>query len=70
MSEHIIKGADWAICHNGDSLFKGAEEIVRCRDCEFAAYEGTECMRVYEWDDSLWFPVEPDGFCACGRRDS
>lgn len=40
------------------------KEIVRCKDCEFAAYERKECMRVDEWDDSLWFPIEPEGFCA------
>ena len=44
------------------------KELVRCRDCEFGAYDGNECMRVDEWDDSFWFPVEPDGFCAWAKR--
>ena len=44
--------------------------IVRCRDCEFGAYAGNECMRIDEWDESFWFPVEPGGFCAWGERRS
>ena len=46
------------------------EEIVRCKDCEYSAYDGNECARIDEWDASLWFPVEPDGFCAWGKRSA
>ena len=47
----------------------GFVQVVRCKDCEFAAYDGKECMRINEWDDSLWFPVDPEGFCAWGERN-
>lgn len=83
MSEHIVETfgivQEFADLH-GDMntplyqaimdvmLSRQREEIVRCKDCEFAAYECKECMRVDEWDDSLWFPVEPDGFCAWGEK--
>lgn len=64
MSEYIIKTADWAIDYKGESLFKDCEEIVRCRDCVFHNnHYGDECERVY--DD---FDVNPDGFCAWGKR--
>ena len=39
MSEYIIKAAEWAIDYNGNSLFKNAEEIVRCRDCKWFTSE-------------------------------
>lgn len=67
MSEYIIKGADWAICHNGDSLFKDAEEIVRCKNCKFGVYGGKYCAEgcADSWE---WRNVEPNGFCAWGER--
>ena len=56
------------------------EEIVRCRDCEFAfEFEGGEgwpgkldCTHFSPWDyyedkPGHW-PVEPDGFCSWGER--
>lgn len=63
MSEYIIKADEWAIDYNGDSLFKNAEEIVRCKDC-------------VRWrDDCEWnrFFNDPDldsplGYCAWGER--
>ena len=58
------------------------EEIVRCRDCEFAfEFEDGEgwpgkldCARFSPWDyyedkPGHW-PVEPDGFCAWGELDT
>lgn len=69
MTEFIIKAADWAIDYNGESLFKGCEEIVRCRDCvDFDRWDYTDgttrnvCAR-FEFVD-----VTPDGFCAWGER--
>lgn len=73
MSEYIVRmppDMPSEIKAELNAWYVESEPIVRCRDCEFAAYEGTECMRVDEWDGSLWFPVEPGGFCAWGRRDS
>lgn len=58
MSEHIF----W----QDDSGLYMREEIVRCRDCEFEM--NRECSRIDEWHDELWFPVEPDGFCAWAER--
>lgn len=53
-------------------------EIVRCRDCEFAAEYTTGALRcigylVEPWDyyedkPSEGVKVEPDGFCAWGVR--
>lgn len=41
------------------------EEIVRCRDCIWHDREDGDCARCAEEG----FPsVEPDGFCAWGRR--
>lgn len=44
-------------------------QVVRCKDCKFAVYEGESCMRIDELDNSLGFPVKPDGFCAWGELD-
>lgn len=63
MSEYIIKAADWAIDYKGESLFKGCEEIVRCRDCRFSLAHGNGCGRNQDIYD-----VEPDGFCKWGER--
>ena len=59
MSEYIIKAADWAIDYKGESLFKGCEEIVRCRECKF---------KDEPWNCAAPYYVEPDGFCAWGER--
>lgn len=40
--------------------------VVRCRDCEFEM--NGYCSRPDEWNDDLWFPIEPDGFCAWGEK--
>lgn len=73
MSEYVIdmsnssyQSTSGLLCADVSQL---REEIIRCRNCEFAAYEGTECMRVDEWDSSLWFPVEPNGFCKWGEKN-
>lgn len=75
MSEYIVDFGETSSAFVGLAMAEvrahGAElcePIVRCKDCEFAAYEGKECMRIDEWDGSMWFPVEPDGFCAWGER--
>lgn len=36
------------------------EEIVRCRDCEYANYD--ECP--------MYDKQQPDGFCAWGEREN
>lgn len=43
------------------------EEIVRCGDCEFGVDGGKYCAEgcADSWD---WRNVEPDGFCAWGKR--
>ena len=58
------------------------EEVVRCRDCKnaFRLDEGWaidfpckfNCIRYSQWDyyddeQGMWL-VEPDGFCAWGRK--
>lgn len=71
MSEYIVrmpKDMPYEIKAELNAWYVNSEPIVRCKDCVFAAYEGKECMSVDEWDGSLWFPVEPDGFCAWGER--
>lgn len=42
-----------------------SERLVRCRDCEhFGLYE-SYCYRLGEYRE---FKVDPDGFCAWGKR--
>jgi hypothetical protein len=60
MSERIV-----ATDGHGGYWYTG-EEIVRCRDCELEM--NGYCSRPDEWNDDLWFPIEPDGFCAYGER--
>lgn len=66
MSEYIIKAAEWAIDYKGESLFKGCEEIVRCRDCVglYETWDGWECERF----SGEYHRAEPDGFCAWAER--
>lgn len=42
------------------------KEIVQCENCEFEI--NGYCSHPDEWNDDLWFPVEPDGFCSWGER--
>ena len=49
----------------GDVLIQ-REEIVRCKDC--GHYTEDECQS-YHWCGSWCEQVEPDGFCALGRRE-
>lgn len=46
------------------------EEVVRCRDCAHSWKDGTSCNYFSDFDDGLIIPaiVEPDGFCAWGRK--
>lgn len=68
MSEYIIKAADWAIDKNGDSLYQGCEEIVRCRYCRHYHAEINGCDEFGDiWHDE-YANVEPDGFCKWGER--
>lgn len=57
---------------------KRGEEIVRCRDCEYARHYHPFCMgkrsSIEEWY-CQWHSnaegaseIEPDGFCAWGKR--
>ena len=54
----------------GDVLIQ-REEIVRCKDCKHykdrngAILPGTVCQRLGYYN----FKVEPDGFCAWGKKD-
>lgn len=69
MREYIIEGADWAIDFTGESMFKGCEEIVRCRDCKRVTID----QRDHDYREPLWCglfrtDVRLDGFCAWGER--
>ena len=74
MSEYIIKAADWAIDINGDTLYKGCDEIVRCRDCrhyyvaENYHPSGNYFRNCCTYFDTYNDEVEPDSFCAWGER--
>lgn len=72
MSEYIY-GTDG---HEGHWLT--GEEIVRCRDCEYARHYHPFCMGkrspIEEWY-CQWHSnaegaseIEPDGFCSWGER--
>lgn len=70
MSEYIIKAADWAIDFNGNSLYKGCEEIVRCRDCKHYQPDPNPIDPGWPmWcEDTGRDLVDPDGYCAWGER--
>lgn len=63
MSEYVTAWAD-----DLPGMTHG-EEIIRCRDCKYYASNMHECMRLGEWDDSLWFTVEQNDFCSWGERE-
>lgn len=52
------------------------EEIVRCRDCDLSQKDGTRCILFAGWEpiegsdvyELVSADVEPDGFCAWGKR--
>ena len=77
MSEYIIRAADWAIDYKGESLFKGCEEIVRCRDCKhmhtvrhWLGMDVDECWLHADPESGALGKerTEPNGFCAWGER--
>ena len=71
MSEYIVQAAEWAIDKNGNSLYQGCEEIVRCRDCVYRERDpnpidpGWPMMCADSGRDML----EPWGFCAWGKKN-
>ena len=62
MSEYIItcdeETASW-VGNDVDSI----QPLVRCEDCRFSLAHGNGCGRNQDIYD-----VEPDGFCAWGKR--
>lgn len=52
------------------------EPIVRCRDCEHYMSVTASCQyfsiesydRTFNCDTTVYFPVEPNGFCKWARR--
>ncbi len=68
MAEYVV---DFYSEHDGVRC----EEIVRCRDCEYATNDGYGCKlfshyergAYYQWED-VPAEVEPDGFCKWGER--
>ena len=63
MSEYIVQAAEWAIDKNGNSLYQGCEEIVRCRDCKhFNIGKNTDCCG---FTDKY---AHPNGFCSWGEK--
>ena len=76
MSEYIVKAAEWAIDYNGDSLFKNAEEIVRCKDCAYY-HDGTingkrrmepHCKAIGALAYGALFDVDENDFCSWAER--
>lgn len=55
-------------------LLDDVDVIVQCRDCKYSTEEGitTECYFCHlpRWNTNPMdaSPVEPDGFCAWGKR--
>lgn len=68
MTEYIIKAADWAIDCNGDSLFKDAEEIVRCRDCRFYWSFRDKFEKTCHAITNMQIYTNPDEFCSRGAK--
>jgi len=67
MTEYIIQAADWAIDKNGDSLFKGCEEIVRCKDCKY--YDTHTDPSICYRNIPGTVVYDSNGFCAWGARE-
>ena len=63
MSEYIIKAADWAIDYKGESLFKGCEEIVRCRDCKHWRRFYPESEQRFGTCRAWRYTTRFDGYC-------
>ena len=58
MAEYIVEEPS-----NRSASWRVHERIVRCRDCEWFDYDICACKRR-----PLHMAVEPDGFCAWGKR--
>ena len=64
MSEYVTVWVDGL-----PDIFPGGEEIVRCRDCvRGEEYAGRLLCHKFSVSDRAGWPVEPDGFCAWGKR--
>ena len=79
MSEYIVKGAEpnETVLHtrtpNGYEEWRWLpvrEQVVRCRDCERFHVDNSDHDYRSGWWCERWDTdrVEPDGFCAWGRR--
>ena len=52
------------------------DEVVRCCDCDLSQKSGTRCLLFAGWEpiegsdeyELVSAEVEPDGFCAWGKR--
>ena len=68
MSEHVriyVEGVD---DYSGVAYTQRREEIVRCRDCTYYdKYPNDEIYVCYRFNNEQPI-VEPDGFCAWGRK--
>ena len=74
MSEYIVRITDdmpYEIKAELNAWYIESEPIVRCRDCRHSeqdlVYKRLFCHR-FGLSDKAGFPVDPDGFCACGER--
>lgn len=79
MCEYVFEIDESRADAMGNMPCERREEIVRCRDCKNAfrldegwAIDFLNCIRYSQWDyyddeQGMWL-VEPDGFCAWGRR--
>ena len=82
MAEYVFEIDETRSDAMGNMPCERREEVVRCRDCKNAfELEGGwaidfpgkfNCSRYAQWDyyddePGVWL-VEPDGFCAWGRR--
>lgn len=68
MSEYIVDYPQWEHLSIHEFVLSFKEKIVRCRDCVyFDKYENDEISVCYRFDNEQPI-VEPDGFCAWGKR--
>lgn len=70
MCEHVFEIDESRADAMGSMPCERREEIVRCRDCAHSWKDGTSCNYFSDFDGGLIIPaiVEPDGFCAWGRK--
>ena len=66
VSEYIVRAPEWAIDKNGNSLYQGCEEVIRCRNCKhFKTRNGLGLCKRWKY---FSIRSQPDDFCSRAER--